>query len=240
MPVKQTIADVVYELLAGMKSLHFALRNGLINYSALARHLKPYVQEKLENKDVSDDAIVMASRRFVEQAFDFRESKQVEEALAHSSLLVRERMVNVYYTRSSQLYQKLADFAASKVRWEMGEKMYIIQRTEEISVIANRKFLSDLLRLAPEKNIIAFIERLTLLTVVHDEDTLYLPGVFLFLIQKVEGINIVALFSTYRMFSMLFSEEDAPKAYERLNRELIQLRNAYKFQPAATRFGYED
>lgn len=223
-----------------MHSLHYALRNDLVNFSALARYLKPYVQERLGKKAVSDDAVIMAAKRFSKTAFDAQKSAEVEEALARSALLVRQRMINIFYVRSSKLYQKLADFAAKNVRWEMGEKLYIIQRTEEISVIGSHKFLPELLRLAPEKQIIAFEEHLTLLTVVHDLDTLHIPGVFLHLLQKLEGLNIVGIFSTYHMLSMLFTEEEAPKAYERLNREFIQLRTQFKFAPTNTRFGYED
>ncbi|MBU1197730.1 hypothetical protein KJ765_04425 [Candidatus Micrarchaeota archaeon] len=238
--MKTSVSDAVYEILEGLHSMHPAMREGLINYSALARYLKPYVQQKLGNNPVSEDAIVMASRRFVAHSLDSRESKKLEELLSHCTLLVREQMANIYFVRTSQLYKKLAEFASTKVRWEMGEKMYVIQRSEEILVIVSKKFLPDLLKLAPEKQVMEFVENLTLFSVAYDEGVIHTPGVYLYFLQKLEGINIVSFFSTWRMISFLFSEKDASVAYERLNREFISLRQRYRLPPSSSRFGYED
>lgn len=238
--VGTSITDAVSEVLDDLHSIRPALRDGLVNFSALARYIKPLVKQRLGIEDVSEDAIIMAIRRYVEKALVKDYSDKTLEELCKCSLLLREQMVNIHLVRSEKLYHKLLDFEAKKVDWGKGEKMYIIQRTEEISVIASRKFTDDLVKLAGKKDILMLIENLTLLSVTYDIGGIETPGIFRFFLDRLEDINIFGIFSTYSMVSLLISEAEAAKAYDRINRGLLQLRNQSKLKFQRERFMHEE
>ena len=238
--VGTSITDAVAEVLDDLHSIRPALRDGLVNFSALARHIKPLVRQRLGAEVVSDDAIIMAIRRYVVKSLAKDFSDKTLEELSKCSLLLREQMVNLHFVRSAKLYHKLLEFEAKKVDWGKGEKMYIIQRTEEISVIASKKFTDELVRIADKKDILMLIENLTLLSITQDVEGIETPGLWCFFLDRLEDINIFGIFSTFSMLSILVREEDAAKAYERINRGLMQLRNQGKLKFQRERFVHEE
>ena len=59
-----TIPNIVEDIIKKKPFLEDALVNGLVNLSALARHMKPEI-EKLVDKPVNDSAIIMALNRLI-------------------------------------------------------------------------------------------------------------------------------------------------------------------------------
>ncbi|MFH1107113.1 MAG: hypothetical protein V1787_04425 [Candidatus Micrarchaeota archaeon] len=235
-----SITDAVAEVLDDLHSVRPALRDGLVNFSALARHIKPLIKARLGAEEVSDDAIIMAIRRYVEKVLLKDRPDTTLDELVKCSLLLREQMVNLHFIRSEKLYRRLIDFETRKVDWGKGEKLYIIQRTEEISVIASSKFADDLVKLADKKDVLMLIENLALLSVAYDIGGVETPGMFRFFVDRLEDINIAGMFSTFSMISFLVAEADSAKAYERLNRGLLQLRNQGRLKQQRERFIHEE
>ena len=227
---RYNISDAVSEILDEMQSIHIALRNDLINFSALARFIKPKVKEFVGNKDVSDDAIIMAARRYAKSYLDDRQARNLMDAVCTCNILTREGMVNVNYTRSEETVRKLAELQNKKVKWDIGEKMYVIERSEEISVIASKRFLNELLKIAPKKEIIETIEDLTLFSVKYAHKVLETPGVFTFFLDQFgsANVNILGVFSTHSIISFVIKEREAARIYERLNKAISECKKETK------------
>ena len=59
-----SIPNIVEEIIKKKPFLEDALVNGLVNLSALARHLKPEIEKHID-KPVNDSAIIMALNRLI-------------------------------------------------------------------------------------------------------------------------------------------------------------------------------
>jgi len=213
------VSDAVSELLVELHPIKFAFKRGLINYTALARFIKPAIDKRM-NEDVGLDAIIMAIRRNEDLLMKAPTTEENLYKILHEcKLVLRTGMANVHFARTDELFRKLAKLE-EKIDWAAGEKMYVLQRTDELSVIIMSKYLPDVLALAEgdKGKIVCTKENLALLTVTSPPEGFDVPGLFEFLTDEfyVLGINLYAVFSSYSKLSFLFDEAQAAAIYERL------------------------
>ncbi|MFH0835146.1 MAG: hypothetical protein V1881_02290 [Candidatus Micrarchaeota archaeon] len=213
-----SVSDTVFEILSEMYVLRYGFRHDLINYSALARFIQPMVAERLK-EEVGLDAVIMAIRRYVQSGVFNSDYKSLHAVMVGCTLNVRADMCYITYRRSDETYRSLLEVERS-VNWIGGEKMYIIQRSDEISVIAMSRFLKKLKDVVKgeEGKIRDVNENLALLTITRSEKNVYTPGVLEFLCGQLAGIgvNIITIFSSFGYISFLIDGNDAAAAYERL------------------------
>ena len=214
-----SVMDAVSEILAEMHYLHLAFKNDLVNYSALARMIQPLVAERMK-ENVGLDAIIMAIRRHVHSGAFNGDNKNIYEVVKDMKLVLRTDMCYITFHRSDETYHALIELERS-VDWIGGEKMYINQRSEEISVVAMSRFLSQLVGIAKGdgKRIKHKAEGLALLTLMEPMTCDYTPGVLAFLASELSGIgvNILVTFSSLSYTSFLIEENDAAAAYDKIN-----------------------
>lgn len=223
------ISDAIDEILEEMHFLRMAFQHDLINYSALARLIKPLVIERIGTDDVSLDAIIMGIRRNAD-----RFSKEKVNPLKYISecqVDIRSGMVWVNFKRTEEFFRKIVELEKS-IDYVAGEKMYIIQRTDEISVISMARFLPALKALAKddESLIIDCRENLALATIQVPKGMVYEYGLLGFFARQFEylGVSIFSVFSSFTKLSFLFEENDAPSMYERLNNAIKYAGDASK------------
>lgn len=224
---KKGISDAVNRALDGMGFLRLPLRHDLINYSALARFIAPIVKEKVGG-EAGTDAIIMAIRRYVQNAARQDDKPDVLDVLGKAKLVLRTGMVVMHYRRGSDVYWRLVDIEKNKVNWHLGDKMNIIQRSEEIMVVASHKLLPFLESAASKEEILTKIDDLALVTVEWPVEANSTPGTLAFVAGQLESIsvNIISAYNTLTKMSFVLSESDAAKAYERLSRSLEECRKA--------------
>lgn len=219
-----SISDAVSEVLGELHPLEYAFKHGLVNYSALGRFIKPAVEKRMKGESVGLDAIIMAIRRNADvlEREAPADSADLYEILSECKLVLRTGMVNVHFDRSEELFAKLVKLE-ERIDWASGEKMYVLQRTDELSVISMSKYLPDLLELVPDgKQVLEKQENLALLTVSFPLAALYTPGFIEFLSHQFSalGVSILGVFSSYSKISFLFDEAEAASVYEKLTTSL--------------------
>jgi len=211
------VSDAVEDVLKDYHYLKPAFRHGTVNYSAFARLIKPAVDKRIGGK-AGLDAIIAALRRAAPK-FSVGESLELRALLAECDLRLRNDMVCVHYKRSPELFSKLISLER-EVNWEGAERMYVIQRTEEISVIATRKFYRQLLELGGRKGelILDSMEHLALLTVIYPREGIDAIGFLSLLASQfaTAGVTILLHFASFSHLSFLIHEKDAPAMFERL------------------------
>jgi len=212
------VSSAVVEVLRDYNYLKPALRRGLVNYSALAREVKPKAEARLGRK-VTLEAVVAALRRA--SPFFCRGPRSDLYSIVKACVLrLRNDMVCVHYKRTPELFLKLSNLE-KRVNWEEAERMYVIQRTEEIGVVATRKFYKDLLALGGKGGelVLEASEKLALVTVVYPHEGTRTVGLSCLLASQFEelGVNIVLQFDSFSHLSFLIAEEDAPAIFERLS-----------------------
>lgn len=229
-----TISDAVSEVLGEMQFLRVAFQHDVVNYSALARLIKPLVEEKL-GAAAGVDAIIMGIRRYATTATREKEPQDIMLQIKDCTLTVRTDMAAVYFRhwRTKQFVNKLTALQMEDVDWNAGEKIYTIDRSGEILLLANAKFLVKLLEIgsaSPGTKLLDKRTGLAVLTVSYPPEALDTPGVFAFMAQRLAsaGVNMLSVFTTYRKISFLIDERDVGKAYDHLSKAISSSRRLYE------------
>ena len=213
-----SVSDAVSEVLSEMYFLQQPFKLGIVNYSALARVIKPLVEQKT-GEEAGLDAIIMAIRRNIELLVKQGESKDVYSLLGECTLSLRTGMVCVHFKRSNELYQKVVEFEHT-INWLSGERIYVNQRTDEISIMTLSRFIPKLLEMIKNdpSQLLAKQESMAMLTIRFPPSVLDTHGFLHLLTSQFEalGININAVFSSYSRLSFVCNEADAPAVYDRI------------------------
>jgi hypothetical protein len=205
---KGSVAEAVRGYIEGHPVVREALALGIVNLSALTRR----IQE--ETGTGSEEAILVACRRYEFQAVPSGYEAEIRRVLAKSKLEVRTR-VGILTTR--------ARFAAL-ARMEEGmlgraQSLHVIQGSEALTIIGDEALLDEVARrLGPddvEKRRTGLVElNLRSPDVVED-----VPGILSFLASSLSsrGINFVDVISCHKDNMFIIEEGDLFKAFEVLN-----------------------
>ncbi|MFH0836186.1 MAG: hypothetical protein V1834_03420 [Candidatus Micrarchaeota archaeon] len=213
-----SVSDAVAEVLKEMQYLNPAFKQGLVNYSAVARLIQPLVSQRMGVEEVGLDAVIVAIRRFVLSLREQKDYPHILRSILSCKQVVHTGMVCVHLKRSEDVYHKIIDMQ-QRVNWLSGEKMYVIQRSDEISVITQRRFLDELHKIGGQQ-MLEEKPNLALLTIYWSlPQGGGVPGTLALLSQELAsvGVNIVIVFSSFSSVSFLIEESDAGTAYNKLN-----------------------
>ena len=216
-----TASAVVKKLVNEKPLLQEGLRQGIINFAALAERIKPQVEQQLGGK-INEAAIIMALRRHGEalEASDVR-SISFEP---HTQLTLKTNLVYFSVKRSPQLFKKLEELYKS-FDYVAGDTFNIIHGNYEVSIITNesreKKVAAAISELGAgqittrEKNLVS-------ISMSFDRDFPYTPGVLFAVTRKLywDNINIFEIVSAATELTLIFQKKDAMRAYAALQ-ELI-------------------
>jgi len=217
--VAMSVSDAVEEVIGEMQFLGLPFKYDLINLSSLARFIHADV-ERMVGKPVSIDAIIMAIRRAYKE-MAWKEQKKMFDYASKCKLILRAGFFIVHLRPAPRLYTALLELEKT-VNWAIGEKMYLLLRSDEITVVGNSKFLEPLLALVQKEEILSRQEEVTVLTVFYEPGALEVPGLMSFFTEQLaaHGITILGCFSTYHIASFVVHDADAAKAYDKLDKAI--------------------
>lgn len=212
------LSAVLDELISELSYLYEPLRQNVVNFSALARMLKPAVDRRL-GQNVTPEAITMALRRN-----RFLSSPPVDsglyEVVSRCKANILTDFVVIHYAYSEEFVNKLNRF---KQELNLsGEKLYVVQRSDETSIVTHSRYLPEVHRLAGRLKPLAQNANQALLTIRHPSKGYGTPGLLNYFARLFNeaGVNIQLVFSTYSAISYLVDESSAPPLFERLDRSI--------------------
>ena len=209
------VSEAVSEVIAGMCFLRLPMQEELINYSALARFIKPMVEKRVGSK-VGIEAITMALRKA--SSVPRADFLGVFEAMKDAKIVLQPGLVLMRFSRTDELNKKLVEFR-KKIDWAGGEQMWLIEQSEEISAIAPVKHERELVALAPKGEVLSKYSGMALATLFFHEKHLDTVGVIEFIGRQFAdaGVSISEIFSSHAKIGLLFDEKRAPAVYEKLS-----------------------
>lgn len=217
-----TVSAVVKNLVNEKPLLQEGLRQGIINFAALAERIKLQVEQQLGRK-INEAAIIMALRRHSE-ALQANDVKSIRFE-AGTQLTLKTNLAYFSVKRSEQLLRKLEELYKS-FDYEAGDTFNIIHGNYEVSIITNekreKKVAAAISELGPgqittkERNLVSVSMSL-------DKDFPYTPGVLFAVTRKLywDDINIFEIVSAATELTLIFQKRDAMRAYAALQ-ELIE------------------
>lgn len=209
-----SIGDSLNEIISHYSFLEEGLSKGIINYSALAREIRPQIEKKVY-KSVKEGAIVMALKRISQKLSKNKSKVGVTSNL--TDLTVRSNLSEFTFQNSETLPEKtrqLFNQIATKreivctLSEGIRETTFII--SSEIVNIAKEVFIGEVL--------IAQINNLSSISIKLPKEVVYIPGVYYQILKMLawENINVIEVLSTYTELTIILDNKDVDRAFSAL------------------------
>jgi len=207
-----TVPEVVETIIRKSPFLDEALSLRILNHSAVARMIKPDVEQELMKK-VRIGAVVMAlnrlSRRIVKRA---RRQKSVFRRAPE--LTVRSNLVELTYANSENMsirQKKLLD-------QHSGKSSYVLTFTQginETTIVASRELREKIQVHFKDERLIDKIDNLSTVSVLLPRNTAMIPGVYSYILKALawEGINVVEVVSTLNELMIVLEDKNIQQAF---------------------------
>src|SRR5690348_13894176 len=135
-----TVPEATKKIIERSRYLAEAISKGLINYSALARYIKPELEEMLI-KDVSESSIIMALKR-LEPQFQPK-FKQSNVFKTPPEMIVRSNLTELTFNNTEELTKRLSKIFELHAE----QPKYFFALTEaitETTIIASQMLIEEI------------------------------------------------------------------------------------------------
>ncbi len=217
--LEKSTSELAKEEIMSSLYINEVLKRGMINFSALARDILPRI--KCKNKKANFASVLIAIQRYYDNNKSQDNKNVLLKLLKNSELIMKNKICSLTLERTKPV-MSLINKISQQIRWDMGDIMFFIQGSSEITVVADKKNEKLFLRLG--NKIIEKKENLALLSLRETEETSPyskdIPGFLAILTNTLSdnNINIIDIASTYKQIIFILNEKDLMKSYSALDR----------------------
>lgn len=210
-----SIGKITEDIINRSPFLREAMNENLINVSALARKIKPEVEENL-GVEVKEGAIVMAIKRMSPGLYHRLNLKIVSFMSELGDFLVRSNLVDFTYQNSENLKNQQASDLMQLLESE-SDGFYTISRgVTETTIVTNASFTEKLMELLKDERLKSHNQNLASITVKLPYSNTEMYGIYYYILKHLawEGLNILEIISTANEFTIIFNQNDIDKAFK--------------------------
>jgi len=206
-----TVSEVAEELISKQPFLEEAISKGIINYSALARLIKPQIEEKLLKK-IETGAVLMALKRM---SLNIKSDNGLKTIISKTpEMIVRSDLVEYTFQSSSVILKKISqllEHIADDRRYFITFTQGVFETAIIVSVFWQKKIET---MLADEKKL-SVMDKLSSITIKLPDENIQVPGVYYFILKALawNGINIIDVVSTNNEFSIILDDREVDRAF---------------------------
>jgi len=217
--LEKPTSELVKEEIRSSLYINEVLKRGMINFSALTRELLPKIKRK--NKKANFASVLIAIQRYYDDNKSPSSKDVLLDLLKNSELIMKNKVCSLTLERTKPV-MTLINKISQNIRWDLGDIMFFIQGSSEITVVADKK--NEKLFLGLGNKIIEKKENLALLSLRETEEknsySKDIPGFLAILTNTLSdnGINIIDIASTYKQIIFILEEKDLIKAYGSLDK----------------------
>lgn len=213
-----TIPEVVEKIVSSSMFLEEGISEGIVNYSAIARKIKPDIEAILMKK-VELGAILMALRRLEKKIKPTQSFKKMFQS--HNDLIVRSNLTEFVMHNadfSVEMHQEL-------IKLSEEEEEYFMTITEgvfETTVITSGELQSQVKNILSKSRIITQLVNLSSITIKLPKENVYMPGLYYYFLKALarERINIVEVVSTFTEITLILEDKVVDHAFSILKKSL--------------------
>lgn len=214
-PRTATAADVTRAYVDEHPSIREALRDDLLNYTALARLVQA------ERGVRNEEAVTIACRRYQrELARDMPELRAIRAVLAASRIQVHTDVALVRVRDDSEALDRLLGLARRTLPTLSGRQVFeVFQGTRATTVLCDEGLLSTLLPEVPARLRVAVERGLAIISFRSRPDVAEIPGVVAYLAEALflRGVNCLETVSVHTDSLFVFPHKDLIRAYQTLS-----------------------
>lgn len=205
-------SEVIADLIKQKPFLEEALSENIINYSSLARMMRPQVEKRLM-KQVKQGALIMALKRF---------SKELKGTLpktdkilkSYGDIIIRSNLIDYTFSNSPTLAEAL-DKLLKETEKRKDVFITVSHGVSQVSIIASEVLENIIKEIFKRESSICTIEDLSSLTIRISLESTKIPGVLYSILRVLawEGISLVECVSTFTELTIVLNRKDIDKAF---------------------------
>ncbi len=220
MLVRQSITRSVKAIVDNDLAFQDALQRGYVNYSAMARMIKPSISAIL-GRDVSIDSIVTALKRI--RSSYITPSKGISSIIAGSKVNVRTDVAKVSIVKSRSTIEKIS----IPLREYYDSFISVSEGIKSVTMIFDDIILEKMKTLFNE-HILEYEDDLAAIIVESPEEIIKTPGCALVFYNQLarRRINIEDTISCYTDTIIVVKMDDVARAFNALTELIVENRNA--------------
>lgn len=194
---KENISNLISLYVKKRPFIKESLRDGIINYSSLARKISYELYGNFNKTGAIKVALQRLSKKLIQKEEDLEE--KILKVLKDSSLSIKTKIAVVISN---------GELAIKPISYAKGESI--------ITYIIKEELLNQLKK---EKKIKSVEKNLNLIIIQSREELESTPGVLSMILSAlaIEGINVQEIISCYTDTLIVLKETDTSRAYEILN-----------------------
>jgi hypothetical protein len=215
------VSDAVADIVKQSPLLEEGLSRGLINVSALARDIRPQVEQKTL-KDVTEGAVVMALKRLsTTLESQYRSTKVFQTA---PDMIVRSNLFELTVRNSHTLPAKQPQLAALVDSHDNSYFLTVTSGVFETTIIASDALHARIDEILGNEHTVNEIPSLSSITIRVNAEFLEVPGSIAQILKYIawEGINIIEVVSTYLELTIILRQQDTDRAFAALKNAFSQ------------------
>lgn len=207
-----TVPEATKKVIERSRYLVEAMSKNLINYSSLARYIKPELEQMLL-KPVSEASILMALKRLEkEMQPKFVPLKIFETA---PDMIVRSNLIELSLGNSEHLAERFVQLFEAHKR-NHSSFFTVTEGISETGIIFSRDLEQEVKKILEGEEILFELPKLSAITIRMPKENITTAGVYYFFLKSLawEGINIVEIISTPLEVSLILEDKDINRSFE--------------------------
>jgi hypothetical protein len=210
MPMEKNTAQMTFEFMRNNPDIKRCLKKGLINYSALSRHIAKELS--IGNKS-SKEAILIAARRYrAGLAKESAQDERIQDLLSRSQIEMRNRIA--VHTLDKGIVLDHIDELQRLCRKE-SNTFYFIESSDFNTLITSDRY-TQYIQKRFRTNILKRLDSQTLINLRTGKEIERTLGVIAYLTSLFaeNGVNITEFFSCHTDTVFIIANKDVTKAME--------------------------
>ncbi len=211
-----TIPIVVEEVIKKKPFLEGALIEGLINLSALARQLRPEIEQKI-GKPVNESAVIMALNRLVPRLSLTSTMKFKRIIAGVGDIIVRSNLTDFTYNNTATLYGRQEELLREIHSATVAQDILCTfsQGIYETTLVVSSSLEGIVERVFHDEILVVKRQNLSSITVKLPSENTSVPGVYYYIFKELawDNINIAEVISTSNEFTVVVSDADIHRAF---------------------------
>ncbi len=216
-----SLSKIIEDRINNVPFLRENLSEGLINTSALARILKPELEQRL-NKTIKESTIIMSIGRL-----PLAKNVSIQKKLSHvidniGDLVVRSNLVKYNLNNYKGISKDQSVFLQNSEN--ITDSFYTVSRgINETTILINSQMVKLLEHEMDAKQILSKTKNLSAITMKLPEDNIETEGVYYYILKKLawKNITLEEVVSTTNEFTIVVKSDLISKAFD----VLINLRD---------------
>lgn len=203
-----TVPEATKTIIERSRYLSEAMSKGLINYSSLARYIKPELEQMLIKK-VSNASIIMALTRLEK---DFK-PKYVQSNIFKTKPEITVRSGLVFFGLPNTEVAGLSLLLSREVG--IGSIFVESRGVNETSFVLNQDLFAKYKVSINDKSPLFLFENVSVVTINVPDEAINTPGIYYFFLKSLawDGINILGNVTTMHEFTIVVEDKSVDRAF---------------------------